>query len=690
MRNLGIVAHIDAGKTTVTERMLFFSGVEHRFGEVDDGTTVMDWMAEERERGITISAAATTLPWRDATLNLVDTPGHVDFTVEVERSMRVLDGAVLVIDAVAGVQAQSETVWRQMRKFGVPAIAFVNKCDRAGADFLAAVESMRRRLEAPAIPIQLPVHRDGDVRAVIDLLSLTALEFDPTGAEPPRSVPIPAELTDDVQILRSELVDALAAEDEVLLSAVLEEKRDPEAEELRRALRARVVGGTIVPVLCGSALHNVGIQPLLDAVVDYLPSPAEVPPIRGETPEGEPVERGPERDAPACALAFKMYADAHGDLTFVRVYAGELTPGQELFNPRARKRERIARVLRMHADSRKALDSAGPGEIVALTGLKFTATGDTLCHKRAHVLLEPPAFPEPVITMVVEPESTADREKLRAALARLAHEDPTFLVREDEDTGQWLVAGMGELHLEVVQHRLRSEFHVGAQMGKPRVAYREALRRGGRGASRVDRALGNKEVFGAVEVELAVAPEAPEAPEAPGKAEPRVAWTAAAESAIPERLRSAVTEALEQGLQNGPQFGFPLVEAAVRVTGGESQPGKDAELAFSQAAAGALRHALSEARVVLLEPWMSFTIESPAEFSSGILADLNGRRAEVTGVDALGDLRVLTGTVPLANMFGYSTVVRSLSQGRAGFSMLPSGFREVPPEELEARGLVWN
>ena len=571
-----------------------------------------------------------------------------------------------------------------MRKFGVPAIGFVNKCDRAGADFLAAVESMRRRLAAPAIPVQLPIFRSGAVCGVVDVLTRTAWEFDGEGAEPPREAAIPAELADDVDILRAELVDRLAEEDDVLIAVVLEEKRDPEAAELRRALRARVLDGSLLPVLCGSALRNVGVQPLLDAVVDYLPSPADVPPIRGETPKGEPVERPPERDQPTCALAFKMYADAHGDLTFVRVYAGELVPGQELFNPRARKRERVARVLRMHADTRQALDAAGPGEIVALTGLKHTATGDTLCDKRAHVLLEPLAFPEPVITMVVEPESTADRDKLRAALARLAHEDPTFRVREDEDTGQWLVAGMGELHLEVVQRRLRAEFRVGAQMGQPRVAYREALRGGGSGASRVDRTLGNKEVFGAVEIELEAVAEQPE----PGEA--LVQWTPRAEAAIPERLRGAVTEALEQGLASGPQFGFPLVGARVRVTGGESQPAKDAELAFSQAAAGALRHALAGAPVVLLEPLMAFTIETPAEFSSGILADLNGRRAEVSGVDAQGDLRTLTGTVPLAQMFGYSTAVRSLSQGRAGFSMLPSGFQEVRAEELAARGLVWS
>ncbi len=684
MRNLGVVAHIDAGKTTVTERMLFFSGVEHRFGAVDEGTTVMDWMAEERERGITITAAATTLPWRDAVLNLIDTPGHVDFTVEVERCMRVLDGAVLVVDAVAGVQAQSETVWRQMRKFGVPAVAFVNKCDRAGADVLAAVESMRRRLEAPAVPVQLPLFRDGELRGVVDVIAVRALEFDPEGAAPPTEVDVPAELADDVQILRAELVDRLAEEDEVLLSAVLEEGREPAPDELRRALRARVVAGTLVPVLCGSALRNVGVQPLMDAVVDYLPTPAEVPPIRGETPDGEPVERPPVRSDPVCALAFKMYADAHGDLTFVRVYAGELVPGQELFNPRARKRERIARVLRMHADARTPLDAAGPGEIVALTGLKHTGTGDTLCDKRAHVLLEPAAFPEPVITMVVEPESTADRDKLRAALERLAHEDPTFHVREDEDTGQWLVAGMGELHLEVAQRRLRAEFHVGAQMGQPRVAYREALRSGGVGSAHVDRALGNREIFGAVEVELQPVADAGDAPGGP------IEWTPEGEAAIPERLRPVVEEALLEGLTSGPQFGFPLVGARVRVTGGESRPGKDAEMAFAQAAAAALRHALAGSRVVVLEPLMAFTIESPAEFSSGILADLNGRRAEVSGVEAQGDLRILVGTVPLAEMFGYSTAVRSLSQGRAGFSMLPSGFQEVPPGELEARGLVWS
>jgi elongation factor G len=680
LRNLGVVAHIDAGKTTVSERILYVSGVEHKIGQVDEGTAVMDWMPEERERGITITAAATTLPWRECVLNLIDTPGHVDFTIEVERCMRVLDGAVLVIDAVAGVQAQSESVWRAMRRHRVPAVVFVNKCDRPGADFLAAVRSVRKRLDAPAVPVQYPLYEKDELTGLVDLLERRAWRFvGSDGPTAPVEGEIPAQLTDEIGVLRSELVDALAEGDDELLAAVLEE-RDPSASALRSALRRRTLANTLVPVLCGAALRSVGIQPLLDAVVDYLPSPLDVPPVAGVHPEtGERIERPASDDAPLAALAFKVQAEAHGDLVYLRIYSGTLAQGSALWNPRTRRHERVGRLLRMHSDARTALEKAGAGDIVAMTGLKATSTGDTLCAPAQPLLLEPLAFPEPVISMIVEPRSTTDRDKLRAALARIAREDPSFHQSEDESTGQWLISGMGELHLEVALHRLASEHGVEANVGQPRVAYREAIRKAGHGSGRVERALLGKEVFGAVE--LAVEPLAGEAAAVEVMIEPQCG--------IPSAFREAVRNALLEAAQVGPRFGFPLLRARVRVVGGESRPRLDAEPAFTQAAALALRKALEDSEVDLLEPLMSFEVQSPAEFSSGILADLNARHAEVGGVEAQGALRVLSGTVPLSQMFGYSTAVRSLSQGRAGFSMHPAGYRVVPPAELAARGLTW-
>ncbi len=678
LRNIGIVAHIDAGKTTVSERILYFSGVEHRIGEVDEGTAVMDWMPEERERGISITAAATTLPWREFTINLIDTPGHVDFTVEVERSLRVLDGAVLVIDAVAGVQAQSETVWRQMRRHSVPAVAFVNKCDRPGADFLAAVASLKSRLAAPAVPIQYPIFRDQRVVGVVDLLSRRALEFDLDAKIPPREVELPHE--NEVGVLRSELVDALADLDETILGAVLE-NREIELESLKGALRRATIAAHILPVLAGAAFKNVGVQPLLDAVVDYLPSPLDVPPLRGLHPDTQVEERrSADPKSRTAALAFKLHAEAHGDLTFVRIYSGVLMPGDTMLNPRTKRLERIARLLRLHADSRSPIETAGPGEIVGVQGLKFTATGDTLCDPAAPIVLERLQFPEPVIAMVVEPASTADRDKLRAAMTHLAHEDPSFHQREDESTGQWHVAGMGELHLEVMLHRLKSEFHVAARMGTPRVAYREAVRGSGRGAGRVERVIAGKEIFGAVELEIA--------PDA--SAEKSISIEFAPDCRIPSPFRNAVRESLGHAAQSGPRFGFPLVQGRVRVFGGESKSRADSEVGFIQASSLALKDALAEAEVDLLEPWMTFEIHSPPEFASGILADLNGRRAEVGNISEVAGERVLRGRVPLFQMFGYSTAVRSLSQGRAGHSLQPAGFAVVPEAELAARGLVWS
>jgi elongation factor G len=680
LRNIGIAAHIDAGKTTVSERILFDSGVEHRLGNVDEGTAVLDWMTEERERGITITAAATTIPWRDHTINLIDTPGHVDFTVEVERCMRVLDGAVLVLDAVMGVQAQSEAVWRQMRRHRVPYLVFVNKLDRAGANFLRVVADVRRRLSAPAIPVQYPLFEDGVLVAIVDLLSGRTWDF--RGSVPPsraESKPYPAEQGDEIGVLRAELLDALAEDDEGLLESLIAE-REPDVGALTLALRRRTIAGTLVPVLCGTALKNLGIHALLDAVVDCLPSPLDLPPVRGiDMRTHQSAERPPRPAEPVCALAFKLQVLPYGDLTFARVYSGTITPGMQLWNPRAQKSERIARVLRMHANAGAALESAGPGEIVGLTGCKVTATGDTLCDRAAPIVLENPSFPLPVMVLVIEPGTAAERDKLRLALARLEHEDPTFRVTEDPDTGQWLIAGMGELHLEVLRHRLVSEFHVKPNVGPPRVAYREAVLGPGRGRGVVERVLGSKEIHGAVE--LVVEPD--------GAAQ-ATSVTIEPLAPVPVPMRSAVAETLAVDAQSGPRFGFPLIHTRIRVVGGATDPTRDSEVAFTQAANLALRQALDAAGAGLFEPLMSFEIQCPAEFSSGIIADLGGRKAEVSDVHSDGPLRTIVGLVPLSKMFGYSTAVRSLSQGRAGFAMLPAGYRRVPEEELEARGLVWR
>ena len=684
LRNIGIVAHIDAGKTTVSERILFYSGIERRMGEVHEGSAVMDWMEEERRRGITITAAATTFPWRGATVTLIDTPGHVDFTVEVERCMRVLDGAVLVVNGVAGVQAQSETVWRQMVRHGVASIGFVNQLDRPGADYFAAVESLRERLGIPAFPLHYPLGTERGFRVVVDLLTMEAFEFpeDSLGRDP-HPIEIPASAREEALVLRSELIEAIAERDEEILALFLEET-EPEVEALRRALRRCVVGRKLMPVLCGAALRNVGVQLLMDAIVDYLPAPHEAPPVRGTNAStGEGVVVALDADAPTVALAFKLLADPNEDLLYVRVYSGSIVPGDKLYNPRVKRMERIARVLRMHADTRRALERAGPGEIVALTGCKLSVTGDTLCRHDTPILLERPVFPEPVITRVVEPRTTGERDKLRAALERLAFEDPSFHVHEDEETGQWLITGMGELHLEIKEHRLAEEFRLEVKVGQPRVAYREAPTRAGRGSGRVDRVLGGSRIFGAVELE--VRPPGQD-PGALGQA--TVAF--AEGCSIPAGMRASLAETLRLEALVGPRFGYPMTGLGIEVLGGESSPERDSELGFSQAASQALREALGAAGIALLEPLMAFEIEAPAEFMSGILGELNAKKADIVDLSVEGDQRRVEGTVPLFRMFGYASTLRSLSQGRAGFSLMPAGFRRVPEAELAERGLVWR
>ncbi len=680
LRNFGVAAHIDAGKTTVSERMLQHSGVERRAGAVDEGTSVMDWMAEERERGITITSAATRIPWRDHELNLIDTPGHVDFTVEVERCMRVLDGAVLVIDAVVGVQAQTETVWRQMERHDVPAIAFVNKCDRAGADFHAAIATIEARLGASPIAIQLPVFdAEGALLCLVDLVEERAMAFEAVaGARQLVEVPVPAEAKEEVELMRHYLLEAVAEHSEELLDLFLEAEPIP-AQLLREALRQGVLGRALVPVLAGAALRDIGVQPLLDAVVDYLPSPLDVPPLSGTlVKSGDGVRVQVDPSGPPVALAFKLHTGPHGDLTFMRLYSGTFEPGMSLYNPRTKKRERVARVLRIHADDKQSLERCTAGDIVGFTGLKATGTGDTLCSEGQPLTLEALTFPEPVITRVIEPDSGAERDRLRSALEWLVHEDPSFHAREEE-SGQWVVGGMGELHLEIIEHRLTNEFRLELRVGEPRVAYREALTGEGQSSAEVDRSLGGKDAYARVTVAVAPATE-------PGP--PQVVFEAGC--VLTEAARAAIDQALVQEAQVGPRFGYPLSGAAIQVLESATREGRESEAAYVQAAVAALRQAMPSDGVRIEEPRMAFEIESPAEFSSGIIADLGARHAQVTEVGSEGETRSIRGSVALSAMFGYSTAVRSLSQGRASYSMTPAGFRPIPESELESRGLTWH
>ncbi len=654
-------------------------------GEVHEGTAVMDWMEEERTRGITISAAATTVPWKDVSINLIDTPGHVDFTIEVERCMRVLDGAILVLDGTAGLQAQSETVWRQIKRHSVPYLVFVNQHDRAGSDYLRCIDELKSQLEEPALAIQYPLGEEREFRAVVDLIEHRAYEFraEDRGSSP-REIPIPADVADEVAVLRAELVETLAEEDEELLGIVGEDG-EPSVTSLRRALRDRVLAGTLVPVLCGAALRNVGIQLLMDAVRLYLPAPEDAPPLlarrvdspnSSESPELLPVSRA--ADAPVVALVFKLQADRNEDLVFVRIYGGTIRPGQDLYNPRTQKTGRVARVLRMHADERKPLEFATSGDVVAISGVGGIATGDTLCEKGTELLLERLEFPDAVLAQVVEPLTGADRDDLRVALDRLALEDPSFSVREESETGQWLISGMGELHLEIIQHRIERDFRIPIRVGQPRVAYREAVSAPGTGELEVERKLGGAPYTGRIRLELSGAEEGQSS---------TVEWSP--ECQLPEAFRPAIEEALLDAASSGPRFGFPLVRARIRILGSGKARSSDTELGYAQAAAGALRLAAEQATIELLEPVMAFDISAPAEFMGGILAELNSKRADIREVLSDGNMRTVVGRVPLASMFGYSTVLRSLSQGRASFGLLPDGFRAVPEAEMESRGLVW-
>ena len=679
-RNVGIIAHIDAGKTTTTERLLFYAGLEHRLGNVDDGTTVTDWMHEERDRGITITAADVTVPWRDHTINIIDTPGHVDFTAEVERALRVLDGAVVIFDAVAGVQAQSETVWRQADRYSIPRIAYINKMDRLGANFDHALESIVQRLGAAAIPIQLPLGEGPDFQGVVDLVTMTCRRHDPD-SQGARYVdgPIPAEAQELAELRRDELVQALADHSDAVAEKYLDDEPIP-PDELVAALRSATIGTRIVPVLCGSSLRNIGVQALADAVLALLPSPLDVPPIRGTHPKtGQAVERKPTAKGHPCALIFKVAADQHGFIFYLRVYAGTLTTRKPLLNPRTGDRERLTHLFRMHANERQPIAEASVGEIVAATGLKTAATGDTLCDPRHPIVLGAMAFPEPVVSMAIEPKTSAERRKLTDTLDRLAREDPTFQQHLDPETGQTLISGMGELHLEVLKHRMLSDFNLDANVGPPRVSYKETLKAAVGSQGTYEQETATRRQFAHVALRLEPIRSSRDI---------EVAFELSPAD-VPPVYHRAIRDGILSAASAGVLAGYPVVGVKATVTGGTAHPSDSTDAAFDAAATRAFRDGIEAAGVRLLEPWMRIEVITPEAHLGDVLGDLGTRRADLERTDPLaasasGDrAHLIAGKVPLSSMFGYASALRSLSQGRATFTMEPLEYLPVPDDLAE-------
>lgn len=672
-RNIGFAAHIDAGKTTTTERILYYTGRLHRMGEVDDGNATMDWMPQEMERGITITSAATTCTWKDHRINIIDTPGHVDFTVEVERSLRVLDSVVIIFCAVGGVQPQSETVWRQATKYNVPRLAFINKMDRVGADFHDVLHQMRRRLGAEAVAVQLPIGNEEKFRGVIDLIEQRAWVFSDDEDVPPEEIEIPEKQRDQVRDFREHLVVSLAD-----INPALEEKffagEEPTPEEMWDTIRRATIACELVPVLAGSSVKNKGIQLLLDAIVRYLPSPLDVPPVVGEHPEThEREERPPDPEAPFCALAFKVAVDPFvGHITYLRCYSGRAKVGDRVLNADSGRTQRIQRLLRMHANRREEIQEIGPGDIVAAVGLDDTTTGDTLCALNAPLVLERITFPEPVISMAIEPKSQADEEKLNAALQRLAMEDPTLRLDTDRETGQRLISGMGELHLEVVVDRLRREFGVEGNVGRPRVAYRETISQAAQGEDRFVRQTGGRGQYGHVILQLE-----------PTGAEERLVYEDKSKGdEIPPEFRAAVRAGVEEAMGAGTLAGYPVVGVKCTILGGSFHEVDSSEIAFRVAASRAFQKAFAAGKPILLEPLMAAEVVTPEQYFGDVVNDLTTRRAQIIAVRAgTGDTRVIELRVPLANMFGYATALRSLSQGRATYSMEPDRYEPVPMEK---------
>jgi elongation factor G len=671
VRNIGIMAHIDAGKTTTTERILYYTGRTHKLGEVHEGAATMDWMAQEQERGITITSAATTAFWRDHRINIIDTPGHVDFTVEVERSLRVLDGAIAVFDSVAGVQPQSETVWRQADKYKVPRIAFINKMDRTGANFFAAVQSMRDRLGANPVPVQIPIGQEDGFKGVIDLVEMQAIVYKDELGQQFDVTEIPEGLREQAHEYHHQLIDAISHFDDDVLAAYIEDESSVTPEMIKRAVRAATLADEITPALLGSAFKNKGVQPLLDAVVDYLPSPLDVPPVHGIVPKTQAEEeRTPDPKQPFAALAFKVMSDPYvGKLTYFRVYSGRIKSGDRVLNTTTGKTERISRILQMHANHREERDEIMAGEIAAGVGLKSTTTGDTLAADNAPIVLESISFPDPVISVAVEPKSKADQDKLSTGLQRLAEEDPTFRVATDEETGQTLISGMGELHLEIIIDRLKREFNVDANVGRPQVAYRETV---SKPAERVQgkfvRQTGGSGQYGDVIINLY--------PQEPGAGYEFVDKIVGGK--IPREYIAPVDAGIREAMDSGVLAGYPVVDVKVELVDGSYHEVDSSERAFKIAGSMAFKEAMKRAKPKLLEPVMLVEVTTPEDYLGDVMGNLNSRRGRVEGMQPVGNAQVIRAMVPLAEMFGYATDIRSMSQGRATFHMEFDHYEEVP------------
>jgi elongation factor G len=667
-RNIGIMAHIDAGKTTTSERILFYTGKLHRMGEVHEGSATMDWMVQEQERGITITSAATSCEWKGHRINIIDTPGHVDFTMEVERSLRVLDGAVALFCAVGGVEPQSETVWRQADKYGVPRLAFVNKMDRVGADFERVVGQIRKRLGANPLAIQLPIGSEDAFRGIIDLIEMNAIVYEDDLGTKREVVAIPADMQEAADQYRELLISGLAEHDEALTEKYLEGIQ-PGVDEIKAAVRKLTVANLIIPVLCGSAFKNKGVQILLDSVVAYLPSPLDLPATTGTTPEGKEIIRETKDDAPFTALAFKIMTDPFvGKLTYIRVYSGVLNTGSYIYNASKQKRERVGRILRMHANHREDIDALYAGDIAAIVGFRESGTGDTLTDEKHPVLLEAMEFPETVISIAIEPKTKADQDKLATSLIKLAEEDPTFRVQSDQETGQTIIKGMGELHLEIIVDRLLREFRVEANVGKPQVAYRETIRTAAKAEGKFVRQSGGRGQYGHVVFEV----------------EPRSAGEGIefvnkiVGGVVPKEYIPAVESGVREALQNGVLAGFPVVDVLVRFVDGSYHEVDSSEMAFKIAASMGVREACRKAQPALLEPIMDVEVVVPEEYMGDVLGDLNSRRGHVQGIDTRPGAQVISAHVPLSEMFGYATELRSRSQGRATYTMHTAFYEEVP------------
>ena len=681
-RNIGISAHIDAGKTTTTERILFYTGVSHKMGEVHDGAAVMDWMEQERERGITITSAATTCFWKgmdgsypEHRINIIDTPGHVDFTIEVERSMRVLDGACMVYDAVAGVQPQSETVWRQANKYKVPRLAFINKMDRQGADFFKTYDHIKTRLKGNPVPIQVPIGAEEKFEGVVDLVKMKAIYWDDaTQGMKYEARDIPAPLVDEAKKWREKMVEAAAEADDELTHKYLE-GHDLSQDDIKRGLRKRTIANQIVPMLCGTAFKYKGVQAMLDAVIDYMPSPVDIKPVQGEDDKGRPAERKASDDEPFAALAFKIMTDPYvGQLTFIRVYSGVLKSGDTVYNAVRNRKERIGRLLQMHANQREDIKEVYAGDIAAAVGLKEASTGETLCDPNHIIMLERMVFPEPVISQAVEPKTKADQEKMGIALSRLAQEDPSFRVRTDDESGQTIISGMGELHLEIIVDRMKREFGVDASVGKPQVAYREAIKKPVEIEGKFIKQSGGRGQYGHVWLKME--------PQPAGKGYEFV--DAIKGGSVPREFIPAVEKGLRETLPNGVLAGFPVVDVKVTLFDGSSHDVDSNENAFKMAASIAFKDGMRQANPALLEPMMAVEVETPEEFMGNVVGDLSSRRGIVHGMDDVAGVKVIKAEVPLSEMFGYSTTLRSLTQGRATYTMEFKHYTEAPKTVAEA------